>query len=117
MRKVRKAPGVSRADTPSSLSAAGLTGVKVFGVTPTAESYGDIANGSEPAWFSQGNLVSSWMAVDAAARFAEGMTIPTYTGVQSTQLITNANVKTLKRTDVYDPNFNYEAQFKTLWHV
>lgn len=101
----------------SALSAAGLAGVKAFGVTPTAEQYGDVSNGSEPAWFSQGNLVSSWMAIDAAARFSEGMTIPDYAGVQPTQLITSANVKTLKRTDVYDPNFDYEAQFKKLWHV
>jgi ABC-type sugar transport system substrate-binding protein len=102
---------------PSALAAAGLSKVQAFGVTPTAENYADIASGSEPAWFSQANLVSSWMAVDAAARESEGMPLPSYTGVQPFQLITKQNVSTLKTTVVYDPRFDYAAQFKALWKV
>jgi ABC-type sugar transport system substrate-binding protein len=100
---------------PSALAAAGLSRVKAFGVTPTAEQYADISSGSELAWFSQANLVSSWMAVDAAARVSEGMSLPSYTGVEPFQLIVKQNVGTLKTTVVYDPTFDYAAQFKTLW--
>lgn len=102
---------------PSALAAAGLSNVKAFGVTPTAEQYSDISTGSEPAWFSQANLVTSWMAVDAAARESEGMALPSYTSVQPFQLITKQNVGTLKTTQVYDPNFDYASQFKALWKI
>ncbi|WP_375501477.1 sugar ABC transporter substrate-binding protein [uncultured Jatrophihabitans sp.] len=102
---------------PQALSGAGMgSRVKIGGAAFGTEQIADIKNGTESAWTGQPSVYSGWLAVDTILRSVEGMKV---TGNEPLpeQLITRANVESLKSTSYYIPPFDYQGQFARTWKV
>lgn len=108
---------------PSALAAAGLSSrVKVVGFTATTQDSAAIKAGTEQAYTPLADSIQTWLMIDAALRFAEGMTIPTSayaTFGTPTVLIDSATVNSISEANVSDFQIptNWRQQFLKLWKV
>jgi ribose transport system substrate-binding protein len=108
---------------PSALAAADLSSrVKVVGMVATTQDSAAIKAGTELAYTPLGHSMYSWLMVDAALRFAEGMPVPTSAYVKfgaPTMLIDSATVNKMSAANVNDFQIpaNYQQQFLKLWKV
>jgi ribose transport system substrate-binding protein len=102
---------------PASLSSAGLSGkVKLAGAQGDSVGEHYLSTGQMQAFTGLADNIEAWVAVDAAARYAEGMKLPdTGDGGLPTQLILKSS--NLPPANAYDYPTNYPSQFKALWHV
>jgi ribose transport system substrate-binding protein len=97
----------------SAVSGADLK-VKIGSAGITLQSQQDIVTGSEAVGTTLGYLYDGWQFIDAAARHAEGMSVPQ--AAAPSQLIVKANFKGTPRNS-YDLPSNYQAQFEKLWKI
>jgi ribose transport system substrate-binding protein len=101
---------------PQALAGAGLANrVKIGGSSYGTEQISDIKAGTESAWTGQASEYSGWLAVDTILRSSEGMAAHEV-GLPD-QLITKADVDSLKSTTYYVPPFDYPGQFAKMWKV
>lgn len=102
---------------PQALAAAGKSSqVKIGGNAYGPEQIAAVKSGREAAWIGASNTYYGWLAVDGVLRHLEGMQVQSDAPVP-TQLITKSNVDSLKSQDYYEPPFDYQSQFKSLWKV
>ena len=102
---------------PAALSAAGLHGLSIGGLTADTPNIAGLKNGTENVWTAYSLPIVAYRQMDSMARKFEGM--PTLIAALPTQLMTQQNVNSL----VVDSQGNYvgvanfSSQFLTLWHV
>jgi ribose transport system substrate-binding protein len=99
----------------AAMKAAGITGVKIAGGSPSITNEQNLLNGTEAAWTGQNYAYNGWQVVDSAARHLEGMPISPDAGGAPQQLLTKDNVGT--PSDQMNEPANYPDQFKALWKV
>lgn len=101
---------------PSALAAAGLKGkVKIAGQAGDPVDLAAVKSGTMSAFTGLSAILGGWLMVDAAARHAEGMTIPTGDGGLPTQLLVKGGSFAVSAS--YDEPSNYASLFKKLWRV
>lgn len=99
----------------SALTAAGITGVKIGGLTGTKANIAAVKTGAQEAWTAYSLPIVGFRQVDSMARQLNGD--PILNQELPTQVIDPANVGTLV-TDTkgnYVGVADYETQFKKLW--
>jgi ribose transport system substrate-binding protein len=102
---------------PQALAGAGLANrVKIAGNSYGTEQIADIKAGTESAWIGTPIEYFGWLAMDSILRDTQGMAVQANAALP-TQLITKANVDSLKSTEYYNPPFDYQAQFSKIWKV
>jgi ribose transport system substrate-binding protein len=108
--------GVFYPGLPAALQSGGITGVQVASGDATVENEQDVMSGTETAFVPTNFEYLGWLAVDAAARHLEGMTVPGGDdGGMPEQLFTKATTHTAAESA--DIPADFASQFKTLWHV
>jgi hypothetical protein len=102
---------------PAALSAAGLHGLSIGGLTADTPNIAGLKNGTENVWTAYSLPIVAYRQVDSMARKSEGMTI--LHAQLPTQLMTPQNVNSLvvDSQGNYVGVANYRSQFLTLWHV
>jgi ribose transport system substrate-binding protein len=101
----------------AALSAAGLHGLRIGGLTADIPNIQALKNKTQDVWTAYTLPIVAYRQVDSFARKFEGM--PTLNAALPTQLLTQDNVNSM----VADPALNYvgvadyRAQFKKLWLV
>jgi hypothetical protein len=101
----------------AALSAAGLHGLHIGGLTADIPNIQALKNKTQDVWTAYSLPIVAYRQVDSFARKFEGA--PTLNSALPTQLLTQDNVNSM----VADPSLNYvgvanyRAQFKQLWHV
>ncbi len=102
---------------PAALSAAGLHGLSIGGLTADTPNIAGLKNGTENVWTAYSLPIVAYRQVDSMARKSEGMTI--LHAALPTQLLTPQNVNSLvvDSQGNYVGVANYRSQFLTLWHV
>jgi ribose transport system substrate-binding protein len=100
----------------SALKTAGLSDVKVAGDQPESSDLQGIQGGTEYAATISGNPILGWMAVDSAARLAEGMIVPPGDSGTPLHLLTKQNLSSTNLNAYILPS-DYAAQFEALWHL
>ena len=105
---------------PSALHAAGLSGVKIFGSVPDAQSLQGLQNQTEAWWVNQDATIGAWLQMDTVLRLAEAGGIASgKTMVENSQpigILTPQNVSKTASELPNDPT-NYAQLFKKLWHT
>jgi ribose transport system substrate-binding protein len=106
------------AGLPAAMKAAGISSVKTVGFGPTAGNLQDIKDGALTAALDIDFPVSTWTAVDAAARLIEGAQ-PT-----ASEQAGDVPEEFLSQKDItFNPNLGWSAypdfaqRFATLWHT
>jgi ribose transport system substrate-binding protein len=106
------------AGLPAAMKAAGISSVKTVGFGPTAGNLQDIKDGNLTAALDIDFPVSTWTAVDAAARLIEGGQ-PT-----ASEQAGDVPEEFLGQKDItFNPNLGWSAypdfaqRFSTLWHI
>jgi ribose transport system substrate-binding protein len=101
----------------AALSAAGLHGLHIGGLTADTPNLAAVKNNQQDVWTAYSLPVVAYRQVDSFARKFEGM--PPLTAALPTQLITPQNVNSLvvDSQGNYVGVANYRSQFLTLWHV
>ena len=106
------------AGLPSAMKSAGITSVKTVGFGPTAGNLQDIKSGNLTAALDIDFPVSTWTAVDAAARLIEGGQ-PT-----ASEQAGDVPEEFLSKQDItFNPNLGWSAypdfaqRFAALWHT
>lgn len=104
---------------PAALKAAGITGVKIFGSVPDAQSLEGLQNGTMAWWVTQDAKIGAWLQLDTVLRIeAAGGAAARATLSENAQplgVLTPSNVsKSWKQL----PSFpgNYPQLFAALWH-
>ncbi len=100
---------------PAALKQAGLTQVKIFGVSASKVQIDELRAGAPGAWAVQPYNEWGWIVADQIARIAIGDPTDLWAEDSLTQIVTADNAD-----DVADePNFpeGYQDQFKALWGV
>ncbi len=106
------------AGLPAAMKAAGISSVKTVGFGPTAGNLQDIKDGNLTAALDIDFPVSTWTAVDAAARLIEGgkPTASEQAGDVPEEFLTQKDI-------TFNPNLGWSAypdfaqRFATLWHT
>jgi len=89
----------------------------IHGSDPAQPNFKALISGTEQAWVGLPRAASAWYTADAMARYSLGMSLePDASGLMPAQIFTAATVPRPAPND-YVPFPNYEAKFKTLWHV
>jgi ribose transport system substrate-binding protein len=101
----------------AALSAAGLHGLHIGGLTADTPQLQGLKDGKQDVWTAYSLPIVAYRQVDSFARKFEGM--PTLTAALPTQLMTQQNVNSLvvDSQGNYVGVANYQAQFAKLWHV
>ena len=102
---------------PAALSAAGLHGLSIGGLTADTPNIAGLKNGTENVWTAYSLPIVAYRQMDSMARKFEGM--PTLIAALPTQLMTQQNVNSLVEDSQgnYVGVANFSSQFLTLWHV
>jgi len=101
----------------SALSAAGLHGLQIGGLTADTPNIAALKSGTQDVWTAYSLPIVAYRQMDSMARKFEGMA--TLNAALPTQLITQQNVSSLVEDSQgnYVGVANYSSQFLTLWHV
>ncbi len=101
----------------AALSAAGLHGLQIGGLTADTPNITALKNGTQDVWTAYSLPIVAYRQMDSMARKFEGMAI--LNAALPTQLITQQNVNSLvvDAQGNYVGVANYRNQFLTLWHV
>jgi len=101
---------------PAALSAAGLHGLSIGGLTADTPNIAGLKNGTENVWTAYSLPIVAYRQMDSLARKFEGMS--TLIAALPTQLMTQQNVNSLVDSQGnYVGVANFSSQFLTLWHV
>lgn len=103
---------------PAAMRAAGLTGITTVGRGPTPGNLQDIKNGGLTAGLAIDAPVSTWTAVDAAARLLEGdqPTASEKAGDLDEQFLAQKDI-TFNPTDGWIGYPDFTHRYATLWHT
>jgi ribose transport system substrate-binding protein len=101
----------------AALSAAGLHGLHIGGLTADTPNIAALKAGTQDVWTAYSLPIVAYRQVDSFARKFEGM--PTLNVALPTQLMTPQNVNSLVEDGQgnYVGVANYRSDFLTLWHV
>ncbi len=101
----------------AALSAAGLHGLHIGGLTADTPNIAALKSGTQDVWTAYSLPIVAYRQVDSFARKFEGM--PTLNAALPTQLMTPQNVNSLvvDSQGNYVGVANYRSEFMTLWHV
>jgi ribose transport system substrate-binding protein len=101
----------------SALSAAGLHGLHIGGLTADTPNIAALKNGTQDVWTAYSLPIVAYRQVDSMARKLEGS--PILNAVLPTQLMTPQNVNSLVEDSAgnYVGVANYRSDFQSLWHV
>ena len=101
----------------AALSAAGLHGLHIGGLTADTPNIAALKSGTQDVWTAYSLPIVAYRQVDSMARKFEGT--PTLNAALPTQLMTPQNVNSLvvDSQGNYVGVANYRSQFMTLWHV
>ncbi len=102
---------------PAALSAAGLHGLHIGGLTADTPNIEGLKNGTEDVWTAYSLPIVAYRQMDSMARKFEGS--PILHAALPTQLLTQQNVNSLvvDSQGNYVGVANYRNDFLTLWHV
>jgi ABC-type sugar transport system substrate-binding protein len=97
---------------PAALTAAGLSGIKVFGSVPDATALQSLRNKTSVWWVDESAIIDGWTELDSALRAIESKGLVHDTGGYPLTVLTPENVGTSS-----DPTYpaNYESEFKKIW--
>jgi ribose transport system substrate-binding protein len=103
---------------PAAMRAAGLTGITTVGRGPTPGNLQDIKTGALTAGLAIDAPVSTWTAVDAAARLLEGgkPTASEQAGDLDEQFLAQKDI-TFNTTDGWMGYPDFTQRYATLWHT
>lgn len=103
---------------PAAMKAAGLSGITTIGRGPTPANLQDIKSGGLTAGLAIDAAVSTWTAVDAAARLIEGAapTASEQAGDLDRQFLVQKDI-TFDPTDGWVGYPDFTKRFATLWHT
>ena len=101
----------------AALSAAGLHGLQIGGLTADTPNITALKNGQQDVWTAYSLPIVAYRQMDSLARKFEGS--PILNATLPTQLMTPQNVNSLvvDSQGNYVGVANYRSQFLTLWHV
>jgi ribose transport system substrate-binding protein len=101
----------------AALKSAGLTGLKIGGLTADTPNIAGLKAGTQHVWTAYSLPIVAYRQVDSFARKFEGMSI--LMAALPTQLITQHNVSSLVTDSAgnYVGVANYRADFEQLWHT
>ncbi len=101
----------------AALSAAGLHGLHIGGLTADTPNIAALKSKTQDVWTAYSLPIVAYRQVDSFARKFEGM--PTLNAALPTQLLTQDNVNSMvaDSSQNYVGVANYRSQFLTLWHV
>jgi len=98
----------------AALKAAGMSKIKVAGVTATAEQFQALQSGTQSAWTGYNFAYNGYGLVDIAVRHFEGVPVTDGDSIMPTQILTPSNVgNTTSWTEPADAL----AQFEKLWKI
>ena len=103
------APGITQA-----LDGAGLSDIKVGGMTPTPQQFSELKSGKQSAWAGYNFQYNGYGLIDLAARWAVSDPRTSADDVMPTQILTKANVGSMT---AFTAPTNSLAQFQKLWKV
>jgi ABC-type sugar transport system substrate-binding protein len=112
--------GVLSTDFTSALKAANLgsSGIVVDGSNPVLSNLQEVLAGTQRMWVGLPLALSAWYAVDAMARYSEGMSLtPSQLPLLPTQMLTKEDVTQPINPQGYAGPPEYDSVFKSLWHV
>jgi ABC-type sugar transport system substrate-binding protein len=112
--------GVLSTDFTSALKAANLgsSGIVVDGSNPVLSNLQEVVAGTQRMWVGLPLALSAWYAVDAMARYSEGMSLaPSTLPILPTQMLTKTDVAIPINPQGYGGPPGYEAVFEKLWLV
>jgi ribose transport system substrate-binding protein len=103
---------------PAAMKAAGLSGILTVGRAATPGNLQDIKDGNLTATLDIDSAVSTWTAVDSAARLIEGgqPTASEQAGNLDEQFLAQKDI-TFNPTDGWTGYPDFAQQFATLWHT
>ena len=99
----------------AALQQAGLTNVKIYGLSATNVQIKELERGQPGAWTVQPYQVFGWITIDRIARVALGETANPWADEHLSYVVTSANVKGIDPNDQEFPA-GYQDQFKKLWN-
>ncbi len=101
----------------AALSAAGLHGLHIGGLTADTPNIAALKSKTQDVWTAYSLPIVAYRQVDSFARKFEG--VPTLNAALPTQLLTQDNVNSMVADSAqnYVGVANYRSQFLTLWHV
>jgi ribose transport system substrate-binding protein len=100
----------------TALKAAGLSGIKIVGGSPSINNLTDLKSGNTLAWTGADEEQYGWVGMDIVLRTALKMTVPSADSGSVLQILTKDNVGTPSPTGLSAPK-DYQAQFEKLWGV
>ncbi len=99
---------------PAALAQAGISNVKIYGMSATNVQINELKGGQPGAWTVQPYQVIGWMIADQIARVTVGDPTDVWDNEHLAYVVTSANAKGVNPSDPEFPA-GYEAQFKKLW--
>jgi ribose transport system substrate-binding protein len=101
----------------SAVAAAGLSGIKVAGINPSADQLQGLLTGQYSAWLSLVSFGMAWAYVDVALRVSQGMSIPAEDGGIPVVLFTKNNIGPNPSENSSNLPVNAPELYKTLWNA
>jgi ribose transport system substrate-binding protein len=99
---------------PAALAQAGITNVKIYGMSATNVQIKELQSGQPGAWAVQPYQAIGWMIADQIARVTVGDPTDAWDNEHLAYVVTSANAKSVNPNDPEFPA-GYEAQFSKLW--
>jgi ABC-type sugar transport system substrate-binding protein len=99
---------------PAALAQAGITNVKIYGMSATNVQINELKAGQPGAWAVQPYQAIGWMIADQIARVKVGDPTDLWDNEHMAYMVTSANVNGVNPNDPEFPA-GYQAQFKKLW--
>jgi ABC-type sugar transport system substrate-binding protein len=98
---------------PAALTAAGISGIKIFGSVPDANALLALRKKQALWWVDQSAIINGWTELDAALRAIQSKGLVKDPGGYPLAVLTPANVGSNN-----DPTYpsDYQAEFRNLWN-
>jgi hypothetical protein len=107
--------GTLASGLPSALQQAGISGVKIFGVTPDSTAFKELQAGGEAMWITKTSAIAGYTMMDSILRVMDrGAAFDGYP--QPMAMLTPA---TAPKNVTAQPTYptDYQQDFYKLWHV
>jgi hypothetical protein len=99
----------------AALSAAGISGIKIFGENPDVNAIAALRHDTNAWWVDETSQLTGWTEMNALLRVLDTGKVYNEIAAYPLSLLTPANVPAQSVISVEPPN--YEQQFLALWHV
>lgn len=107
--------GVMATGLAQALEQAGITGTKIFGISPDINGIKGLQEGTNSMWIDKTTQMLGWVCMDGTLRGLESG--KPFTGLQYPEAVLTTSNVSKSATSVLTYPLNYETAFEKLWHV